>query len=37
VLGVAAGLSPVPGGVGPITTALLLQHTVTSAVNRRAP
>lgn len=26
-----AGLSPVPGGVGPVTTALLLQHTVASA------
>ena len=28
---VAGGLSPVPGGVGPVTTALLLAHTVTSA------
>lgn len=28
---VAAGLSPVPGGVGPVTTALLLAHVVTSA------
>lgn len=27
-----AGLTPVPGGVGPVTTALLLQHTVRSAV-----
>jgi methylenetetrahydrofolate dehydrogenase (NADP+) / methenyltetrahydrofolate cyclohydrolase len=27
----AAGLTPVPGGVGPVTTALLLQHTVASA------
>jgi methylenetetrahydrofolate dehydrogenase (NADP+) / methenyltetrahydrofolate cyclohydrolase len=27
----AAGLSPVPGGVGPVTTALLLQHTVRAA------
>jgi methylenetetrahydrofolate dehydrogenase (NADP+)/methenyltetrahydrofolate cyclohydrolase len=27
----AAALSPVPGGVGPITTALLLRHTVTAA------
>ncbi|GAA1210149.1 bifunctional 5,10-methylenetetrahydrofolate dehydrogenase/5,10-methenyltetrahydrofolate cyclohydrolase [Prauserella alba] len=26
-----AGLTPVPGGVGPVTTALLLQHTVWSA------
>lgn len=31
VVGRAAGLSPVPGGVGPVTTALLLQHTVASA------
>jgi methylenetetrahydrofolate dehydrogenase (NADP+)/methenyltetrahydrofolate cyclohydrolase len=27
----AAGLTPVPGGVGPVTTALLLQHTVHGA------
>jgi methylenetetrahydrofolate dehydrogenase (NADP+) / methenyltetrahydrofolate cyclohydrolase len=27
----AAGLTPVPGGVGPVTTALLLQHTVRAA------
>lgn len=25
---VAAGLTPVPGGVGPVTTALILQHTI---------
>jgi methylenetetrahydrofolate dehydrogenase (NADP+)/methenyltetrahydrofolate cyclohydrolase len=31
VAGHVAGLSPVPGGVGPVTTALLLQHTITSA------
>lgn len=31
---VAAAVSPVPGGVGPITTALLLRHTVLAA--RRA-
>jgi methylenetetrahydrofolate dehydrogenase (NADP+)/methenyltetrahydrofolate cyclohydrolase len=31
VPGRAAGLTPVPGGVGPVTTALLLQHTVASA------
>ena len=28
---VAAALSPVPGGVGPVTTALLLRNTVTAA------
>ncbi|MGW7003552.1 bifunctional 5,10-methylenetetrahydrofolate dehydrogenase/5,10-methenyltetrahydrofolate cyclohydrolase [Streptomyces sp. NPDC054933] len=27
----AAALTPVPGGVGPVTTALLLRHTVTAA------
>jgi methylenetetrahydrofolate dehydrogenase (NADP+) / methenyltetrahydrofolate cyclohydrolase len=27
----AAGLSPVPGGIGPVTTAVLLEHTVTAA------
>jgi methylenetetrahydrofolate dehydrogenase (NADP+)/methenyltetrahydrofolate cyclohydrolase len=27
----AGGLTPVPGGVGPVTTALLLQHTVQAA------
>lgn len=31
VQGVAAALSPVPGGVGPITTALLLRHTALAA------
>ncbi|MER7012199.1 bifunctional 5,10-methylenetetrahydrofolate dehydrogenase/5,10-methenyltetrahydrofolate cyclohydrolase [Saccharopolyspora sp. NPDC000359] len=31
VTGLAAGLTPVPGGVGPVTTALLLRHTVESA------
>lgn len=28
---VAGSLSPVPGGVGPVTTALLLRHTVDAA------
>jgi 5,10-methylene-tetrahydrofolate dehydrogenase/methenyl tetrahydrofolate cyclohydrolase len=27
----AGALTPVPGGVGPVTTALLLQHTVRAA------
>lgn len=31
VTGLVAGLTPVPGGVGPVTTALLLRHTVESA------
>ncbi|MEV0698052.1 bifunctional 5,10-methylenetetrahydrofolate dehydrogenase/5,10-methenyltetrahydrofolate cyclohydrolase [Saccharopolyspora sp. NPDC050389] len=31
VTGMVAGLTPVPGGVGPVTTALLLRHTVESA------
>jgi methylenetetrahydrofolate dehydrogenase (NADP+)/methenyltetrahydrofolate cyclohydrolase len=33
VEGRAAALTPVPGGVGPVTTALLLQHTVKAAAN----
>ncbi|MGW8379853.1 bifunctional 5,10-methylenetetrahydrofolate dehydrogenase/5,10-methenyltetrahydrofolate cyclohydrolase [Streptomyces sp. ODS28] len=31
VTGRVAGLTPVPGGVGPVTTALLLHHTLRSA------
>jgi len=31
VAGVAAALSPVPGGIGPVTTALLLRHVVEAA------
>lgn len=31
VSGLVRGLSPVPGGVGPVTTALLLHHTIQSA------
>ncbi|WP_263253651.1 bifunctional 5,10-methylenetetrahydrofolate dehydrogenase/5,10-methenyltetrahydrofolate cyclohydrolase [Saccharopolyspora rosea] len=31
VSGLARGLTPVPGGVGPVTTALLLHHTIRSA------
>ncbi len=31
VAGLAGGLTPVPGGVGPVTTALLLRHTVEAA------
>jgi len=32
VADVAAALSPVPGGVGPVTTALLLRHVVEAAI-----
>jgi methylenetetrahydrofolate dehydrogenase (NADP+) / methenyltetrahydrofolate cyclohydrolase len=31
VTGIASLLTPVPGGVGPVTTALLIQHTVDAA------
>ncbi|GAA3096584.1 hypothetical protein GCM10020001_010980 [Nonomuraea salmonea] len=31
VADVAAALTPVPGGVGPVTTALLLRHTARAA------
>ena len=33
---VAAALTPVPGGVGPVTTALLMRHTVTAASTQTA-
>ncbi|MFR9750068.1 bifunctional 5,10-methylenetetrahydrofolate dehydrogenase/5,10-methenyltetrahydrofolate cyclohydrolase [Nocardia sp. 004] len=36
VRGKAAGLSPVPGGVGPVTTALLMRQVVTAAENSRS-
>jgi len=32
VADVAGALTPVPGGVGPVTTALLLRHVVTATV-----
>lgn len=35
VADVAGALTPVPGGVGPLTIAMLLKNTVTAAVNRR--
>ncbi|MBW0273488.1 bifunctional 5,10-methylene-tetrahydrofolate dehydrogenase/5,10-methylene-tetrahydrofolate cyclohydrolase [Nocardia sp. MH4] len=34
--GKAAALSPVPGGVGPVTTALLMRHVVVAAEKARA-
>ncbi|MFF2084371.1 bifunctional 5,10-methylenetetrahydrofolate dehydrogenase/5,10-methenyltetrahydrofolate cyclohydrolase [Nocardia sp. NPDC058176] len=36
VTGKAAALSPVPGGVGPVTTALLMRHVVVAAEKSRA-
>jgi methylenetetrahydrofolate dehydrogenase (NADP+)/methenyltetrahydrofolate cyclohydrolase len=33
----AAALSPVPGGVGPVTTALLLRHVAEAAAISRHP
>ncbi|MFD6396220.1 bifunctional 5,10-methylenetetrahydrofolate dehydrogenase/5,10-methenyltetrahydrofolate cyclohydrolase [Nocardia sp. NPDC060249] len=36
VIGKAAALSPVPGGVGPVTTALLMRHVVVAAEKARA-
>ncbi|MGX1809674.1 bifunctional 5,10-methylenetetrahydrofolate dehydrogenase/5,10-methenyltetrahydrofolate cyclohydrolase [Nocardia sp. NPDC055321] len=36
VLGKAGALSPVPGGVGPVTTALLMRHVVQAAENANA-
>jgi methylenetetrahydrofolate dehydrogenase (NADP+)/methenyltetrahydrofolate cyclohydrolase len=33
---VAGAITPVPGGVGPMTIACLLENTVTAAVARRA-
>ncbi|GGL01292.1 bifunctional 5,10-methylenetetrahydrofolate dehydrogenase/5,10-methenyltetrahydrofolate cyclohydrolase [Nocardia jinanensis] len=35
VRGIAGGLSPVPGGVGPVTTALLMRHVVLAAERPR--
>lgn len=35
VRGKASALSPVPGGIGPVTTALLMRHVVTAAENAR--
>jgi methylenetetrahydrofolate dehydrogenase (NADP+)/methenyltetrahydrofolate cyclohydrolase len=35
VVEVAGALTPVPGGVGPLTIAMLLKNTVTAAQARR--
>ena len=34
VAGIASVLTPVPGGVGPVTTAVLMQHTLAAAAGR---
>jgi methylenetetrahydrofolate dehydrogenase (NADP+)/methenyltetrahydrofolate cyclohydrolase len=36
VTGIAGLLTPVPGGVGPVTTAMLIQHTVLAATGLAA-
>jgi methylenetetrahydrofolate dehydrogenase (NADP+)/methenyltetrahydrofolate cyclohydrolase len=36
VTGIAALLTPVPGGVGPVTTAMLIRHTVIAAAGLAA-
>lgn len=36
VVGVAGAITPVPGGVGPMTRAMLLANTVSAAASRRA-
>jgi len=35
VVGHAGAITPVPGGVGPMTIACLLENTVTAALRRR--
>lgn len=37
VVGHAGAITPVPGGVGPMTIACLLENTLTAALRRRAP
>ena len=32
VTGIAAAITPVPGGVGPVTTMTLMRHTLEAAV-----
>ncbi len=36
VTGIASVLTPVPGGVGPVTTAVLMQHTLAAAARAAA-
>jgi methylenetetrahydrofolate dehydrogenase (NADP+)/methenyltetrahydrofolate cyclohydrolase len=37
VTGIASVLTPVPGGVGPVTTAVLMQHTLAAAARAAGP
>ena len=37
VTGIASVLTPVPGGVGPVTTAMLMQHTLAAAARAAGP
>ena len=37
VTGIASALTPVPGGVGPVTTAVLMQHTLAAAARTAGP
>jgi methylenetetrahydrofolate dehydrogenase (NADP+)/methenyltetrahydrofolate cyclohydrolase len=37
VTGIASVLTPVPGGVGPVTTAVLMQHTLRAAARAAGP
>jgi methylenetetrahydrofolate dehydrogenase (NADP+)/methenyltetrahydrofolate cyclohydrolase len=37
VTGIASVLTPVPGGVGPVTTAVLMQHTLRAAAQAAGP
>ena len=37
VTGIASVLTPVPGGVGPVTTAVLMQHTLQAAARTAGP
>jgi methylenetetrahydrofolate dehydrogenase (NADP+)/methenyltetrahydrofolate cyclohydrolase len=36
VTGIASVLTPVPGGVGPVTTAVLMQHVLQAAARAAA-
>jgi methylenetetrahydrofolate dehydrogenase (NADP+)/methenyltetrahydrofolate cyclohydrolase len=37
VTGIASVLTPVPGGVGPVTTAVLMQHVLQAAARAATP